>query len=534
MRTLHAVTSRRRAALGLAACCGVGVLVSSVLGVTYDARHSSHAGFEHVRVCDTHAPVGFRRPRRTVVVVVDGLGHVEAEQMASMGRLATEGQCRTMDVGPLSVSRPVYAVLSTGLEQDRTGVRGNDDAAPLAAQSIWDVAHAAGMSVSVVSELTWWGELFPHAFDDELVAPRADDYFRMAPRADLQLIHPVYVDEAGHESGAASASYRAAVGRADSEIGEMLDSLDLSLDLVVVTADHGHSLRGGHGGTQERVAHVLTCYAGLGVRHLSERGSMRATTFAPALAVLLGVAFPEEMRAGGDDLDTIFAITDPAAFPPGYLAERRATIEHFRDENRAELRRRLPSCHGSWERFHDEAQALQLWRASLVFLCVALVMVAQARRHLRHDGVRGAAFGVVFVLGGYMGLLITQLVVRGSFDLSSVSTGNDFIAFTVLMALAWSALGVLVHTYARASVSALLADWSALSIVGTLLALAHTAAFGWRVGYPAPSAELQFFPYFATLSLASIQGVGLVVAAFVVLRRKKEPGPTASESSATR
>lgn len=517
---------QRRAALGLAVCCTLGVAASTTLGVSYDTRHSSHEGFHRVSVHDTLGVVsGFHRPRRTVVVVVDGLGHLEAEHMRSIARLGAVGQCLTTDVGSLSVSRPVFAVLSTGLEQDRTGVRGNDDPAPLGAESIWDVARVSGMTVSAVSELTWWGELFPGGFDTHLVAPRADDYFQLAPPADLQLVHPVYVDEAGHEGGAASVEYEDAVARVDAEMTGLLDTLDLRRDLVIMTADHGHSLRGGHGGTQDRIARVVTCYAGVGVRALSARGEMQATSFAPSVALLLGLRFPANMRAGGDDLDTLFTIADPAAFPAGYLDERRATIERFRDENRAELRRWLPTSEGSWRRFRDHERALQIARALPAALLILAVLVWQARRHLRHDGVRGAVFGTVFVLGGYAGLYLTQLAVRGSFDLTSVSTGGDFIAFTVLMALAWSALGVVVHARARRSVSALLADWSALSIVGTLLCVAHPLAFGWRVGYPAPPAELQFFPYFATLALSAIQGTGLLLAAFVVRRTQPRAMP---------
>ena len=51
-------------------------------------------------------------------------------------------------MGTLSVSRPVYAVLPTGLEQDRTGVRNNDDTSPCAAESLWQVARRTGLTVT--------------------------------------------------------------------------------------------------------------------------------------------------------------------------------------------------------------------------------------------------------------------------------------------------------------------------------------------------------------------------------------------------
>ena len=519
--------SDRRAASALAVCCTMGLAVSTTLGMSYDTRHSSHGGFHLIAVRDTLGVVaGFVRPRRTVVVVIDGLGHIEAEHMGSLGRLAAQGQCRTTDVGSLSVSRPVFAVLSTGLEQDRTGARGNDDTSPLHAESIWDVAHDAGLRVSGVSELPWWRELFPRAFDEYVIAPRESDAFRLVPPGDVQLVHPVYVDEVGHEHGAASSAYGRAVSRVDGELAGMLDTLDLERDLVVVTADHGHSLRGGHGGRQDRIARVLTCYAGRGVRALHERGAMRATTLAPSIALLLGLRFPAHLRAGSDDLDTMFSIADPDAFPPGYLDERRATIERFRDENRAQLARWLPSSEGHWERFHDAHRASQLVGATPCFALIVVVMLLQARRHVRRGGARAAAFGSLFVLATYFALYATQRIVRGSFDLSSVASGGEFVAFTILMALGWSALALLLHARARRDMDALLDDWMALSVVGTLLSLAHPAAFGWRVGYPAPPAELQFFPYFATLTLGAVQVVGALLAAFVARRSGRASSTT--------
>ncbi len=43
-------------------------------------------------------------------------------------------------------------------------------------------------------------------------------------------------------------------------------TVDLRRTLLVLTADHGHALRGGHGGPQPRVATVMTCFAGPNVQ----------------------------------------------------------------------------------------------------------------------------------------------------------------------------------------------------------------------------------------------------------------------------
>lgn len=515
-------------------CSTIGLAVSTIFGVGYAERHSSHAGFYRVRVDDTLGPVAaLERPRRTVVVVWDGLGYVEASAMPTLARLGERGQCRRTDVGPLSLSRPVFAVLSTGLEQDRTGARGNDDVSPLGAESVWDVARRSGLSVSAVSELPWWRELFPRGFDEYVMPPREEDYFRLAPPADLSLVHPIYVDETGHEQGAGSLAYRDAVRRADAELGAFVDTLDLDRDLLVVTADHGHALHGGHGGRQDRIAHVRTCYAGRGVRHLASAGPMRSTTIGPSIALLLGLRFPAHMRAQDDDLDTLWEIADPRAFPAGYLAERRETVERFRMENRAQLERWLPSSEGSWERFRLVHRALQVLRALPLFVLALLVVAALPRLHRRRASAHGMGatprwLGPAFVLGLLAAIALTQLALRGSFDLSSVSTGDGFIQFTIAMSLAWSALAVALHLGVVRDLGALMLDWSALSVVGTLLSVAHPLALGWQVGYPAPPAEAHFFPYFAALALGVLHGVGLLLClAARVSARRRRAAPTA-------
>lgn len=507
----------RRLVWLLLACCALGIAVPLALGLGYSGRLSTPEGFFRVSVADGPF-IDVRRPRRTAVVVFDGLGHEEAAGMRSFARLRAYGQCRRTHVGSPSLSRPVYAVLSTGLEQDRSGARGNDDPRPIAAESVWQIARAAGLRVAAVSELPWWRELFPGGFDDYAIAPRSANLFEMVAPAQLQLIHPLYVDETGHESGAASPQYAAAVARADAELAGFLDTLDLSQDLIIVTADHGHALLGGHGGGQERIAHVLTCHAGAGVRRAEAAGTMQATAIGPSLALLLGLRFPADMRAGEDDLDVLWEIADPAAFPGDYLAERRAGVERFRAANAAHLRRWQPDGAGSWSRFYAWHRWLQL-RAALPFAALlSLLLVTQARAH-RTRGA--AAFGLAVVVVFCAALFALQIALRGSFDLSAVSHRAQFIGFTAALSVGVTLATIATHAALRRDLRALMIDIAALSAVGTLLSAAHPVVFGWHPGFPGPPPALLFFPYFAALVLAALGGAGVLLALGVALVRRR-------------
>ncbi len=506
-----------RAALRLLlACCIAGLVVPSLLGLTYTRRLATRPERYGVTVSRPPSPPpAIRRPRRAAVVVLDGLGREEARGMRSFQRAHRQGQCRDMDVGPLSISRPVYAVLSTGVEQDRGGPLINDATMPDTQESIWEVAHEAGFSVAGVSELPWWKDMFPRAFSAYLTLPQGANYFDLAPSAALLLIHPLYIDEAGHAHGAASSDYRAATDRADQELSAFMDTLDLERDLLVVTADHGHALRGGHGGRQDRVAHVLTCYAGPGVRRQADIHAMSATSFAPSLSLLLGLRFPSGMRAGEDDLDTLWDIADERAFPPAYLDAQRREIERFRLENQAQLARWLPSSGGGWAALYRAHRLEEAMRA-LPFLGLFILMLAIHLRYHHRSGQGGRAafaFGVAWSLGCALSAYLLQLALRGSFDMTSVNNRQSFLTFTLALGLAVSTSFVLLHLSVRRSLTALAWDLSLLSAAGTLACIAHPAALGWHAGFPVPPPPLFFFPFFATLFLTGVNGVGLFVLA---------------------
>jgi hypothetical protein len=502
-----------------------GATVAAVLGGTWSDRLSDPRGYYLVPVRDAVAPpvratLAPRLPRRTALVVIDGLGFEEARGMQALSALRARGQCLRTYVGAFSVSQPVYAVLSTGLDQDRTGVRNNEPIVPPRAESIWAVARQAGLSVSGISELTWWQRLFPvgpTGFSTYIVRPRQEDFFAQAPPADLMLIHPIYVDEAGHDWGAASPEYQRMVARADGELLRFMASLDLGRDLLVVTADHGHTLRGGHGGPQPRITHVLTCYAGPGVRHTTELGEMHATSIAPSLALLLGLRFPAHMRAGpgagDDDLDVLWRIADPAAFPAEYLADRRQAVARFREENRGQLLR-WPGGQSSWGGFyelHRQAQRRSGFLAVALALAVLGLLACYPARPaaVTRQRVRDAVLCVAWVAAVYLVIYLLTVALRGSFDATAVNKREPFIRFGLALSAAVLTCAGVLHLWLRRSLAALRADVLALITLTTVLSLGHPAVFGWHLGFPIPASVFIYLPYFSSLFLLALCGLAL-------------------------
>ncbi len=480
--------SRRATQLALALALAFAGLQ---LGERYIARLPDHRGHYLVAVDDVvaHPPP---RPRHTIVIVVDGLGQSFARPLRSVARLAARGHCRITDVGPISVSRPVYAVLSTGLEQDRTGARNNDEQSPLAAESLWDVARAAGLTVTAVSDLEWWRQLFPTGFSEYTLVPESADSFAQATLADLTLIHPVYIDHAGHSFGAASPEYAAAVTRVDREIEGLLDRIDLGRDLVLLTADHGHADTGGHGGVDPQITEVLTCLAGPGVVARAEATPIHTHALAGTLALLLGLRFPRHMRAGEDDLDLALTTLDPTAFSPAYLADRRAAIDHHRAVNHASLAVWLGHP-GEWSDLYAAQRRTQWLRALAAALVVAIGFTLVARR--RRLGTRGAlALAIRFVLV-LAATLLLHFLLLGSLDWTAINTRERYLLRAPLICVIPAVLAIAWVAWSSRDTTRLLGDQMTFAALALALSLVHIVTFGWPLGFPLPGPLLLLFPF---------------------------------------
>jgi hypothetical protein len=520
----------RQLSLVSAVLCAAAVVLAYGLGSSYIRRLPHHAGYCLTPVDD--AVVGRHvRPRHSFVIVVDGLSLSFADKFVSRQRLAREGQCRVMQVGPITVSRPVYAVLSTGLEQDRTGCRNNDETSPLAAESIWEISRRAGLKVHGVSALAWWEQLFPCGFDRYDILPIDDDPFSSVDTAgepaDLTLVHPLFVDHAGHEHGAASAEYAAAAERVDRQITSFLETIDLGQDLVVLTADHGHASYGGHGGPQPEIAEVLTCIAGRGVARASDVGRMQSRSLAPTLALLLGIPFPRHMRAVEDDLDVIFDIADTHALSREYLADRRAAIERFRSANSAALQSWLgDDAPASWTRFYEKKAREQQTKLAVGLLAIGLGLFARFRR--RGGGVRRALGFIVWAAATVAVTLATYRAMRGSLDFTSINSRAEFIRVGAGVSLAVAILAMLVHWSIFRDGGRWVADELTLVAVVVAANLLHLFVYGWPLGFPLPGPGLLFFPFFAPLFLAVHATIGAIACAVDVARlaRSREVSST--------
>jgi hypothetical protein len=514
-----------RLAVVVALVCAV---VGLVLGQTYIPRLPHHDGYFLVPVEDEIRTPLPQRPRHTVFILVDGLRRDSAETMTITKQLAARGQCRVSNQGSYTVSRPVYSLLSTGLEVDRHGSRNNELTTPLAAESIWQVARESGLHVSGSSHLPWFKQLFPGGFDRYAAAESHEvDVFDVAELTDVNLFHPLYVDEAGHHHGGASPEYAAAVQRADREIARLLARLDLERDLVVLTADHGHRDEGGHGGAQPVIANVLLCFAGPNVVHTNERRAFDGRSTAGALAVLLGIRFPRHMRAIEDGLDAIWEIvrTDDPGLGPAYVADRRAAISKFRETNRVALEQWFGGGPGTWSRFYAHEEHTRLWRWAFVAAALGVVLgVRIGSIHRRGSGRAALSSGLWLALVPLTLWLVHQAVL-GDLDYTVINLKARYVPRAFLVTFVSALAGIGVHRFAFGRSGSLVRDLMTAAVMLVVADLGHILVYGWPIGFPLPSAAARYFPFFGSIAAVGYAIVTLV-AALVVRVTPSSPAPS--------
>lgn len=462
-------------------------------------------------------------PRHIIFVVVDGLRADAALRMRATAWMQEHGTCRRTDVGTLTMSRPVYALLSSGVEPARSGVRGNDQHTPAPVESIWQVARRAGLRVTARSPLAWWRELFPDGFDDDRLLEGSTTVIPDSPHGlgDLALIHPVSVDDAGHDHGGASSQYGEAVLRVDAELLPLLEGMDATRDTLIMTADHGHTDRGGHGSGAPELRNVLTCAAGLGVRHVPSTldPAIDARALPGLLAVLAGLPLPRHMQLDHGDLDLLLEILDPAAITPARVTLYRREIEERRAAAEAQLSAWLGEPHASWETLASHERRAQLTRFAATVAAGLLVVLAVAIR--RHRSLAAALEALGWTALVLSGTYAATVMSRGGFDLAAVRTRVSFVTGTLLTVGLLVAVTGVLHLRRWRSPDRLLFDGVLLASVELVLAVAHIVGFGWTIGFPLPPPALLFLPYPLAVTMAATGGALVIAGAALAVQARR-------------
>lgn len=290
-----------------------------------------------------------RLARRVFLVVIDGLSYKRSYELPYLDELRRRGIDSEASSHYPSYSRPNYVSILTGVPPLASGVRTNHHSNVVLLDSLMDRAHGADLRVALATDYDVLPRLFlrpPHAgpseevdtdigdgdeleptsihdpdanlvspFDDARYAPWPGGFAESGAalvnrKADLVIMLVGAVDAAGHSHGGDSPQYRDAAVSADRAIARALARVDLSQDAVIITADHGHTGRGGHGGVEPEVMTVPLIMAGAGIVPGAQAKDARLIDIAPTVSALLGIPAPG--HGLGRTLDELLQLPDQA------------------------------------------------------------------------------------------------------------------------------------------------------------------------------------------------------------------------------
>ncbi|MSZ76003.1 MAG: sulfatase-like hydrolase/transferase [Actinobacteria bacterium] len=227
-----------------------------------------------------------------------------------------------------TVSGPGWSTLLSGVWPDKHGVRDNtfegkrlgawpdylsraeaiDPTLSTFAVADWDpIATASaggpiiGGGVDVRIGLRSDTDGRGYAVNDERSTDVAARYLE-SRGPDLSFVYLGLVDSVGHEHGAASAEYAAALETVDAQIGRLLAAIrarPTSADedwQIVVTNDHGHTASGGHGGNTLAERQQFVIAQGGGIAAGVRRDDLNVTDIVPTAYAHVGAR-----RASGLD-----------------------------------------------------------------------------------------------------------------------------------------------------------------------------------------------------------------------------------------
>lgn len=256
-------------------------------------------------------------PHKVILVVLDGLAYDTAEQcMGFLQGLKAQGSTTLYKIQcelP-SKSRPLYETILTGVTPVVSGIVHNDINRNSNQQSIFSLAHQAGLTTAAAA-FHWFSELYNRSPYDAVRDRLTDDPKQMIQHAcfyhgdhypdnyvyldaeilrrrhnpDFLLIHPMNIDNAGHDEGVDSAHYRNTVRTSDSELSKYLPTWIDEGYQVLITADHGMNADKGHGGTLPEERDVPLFVFGESFSHQTD-GAPKQTELCGSICELLGIA----------------------------------------------------------------------------------------------------------------------------------------------------------------------------------------------------------------------------------------------------
>ncbi|MFN4098601.1 MAG: alkaline phosphatase family protein [Pararhodobacter sp.] len=270
--------------------------------------------------------------RKLLLIILDGVPYANWRRyFGGLEGWVASGEARVWTMRSVlpSMSGPCYASIHSGVAPQVHGVLSNGHIQRVELPDIFSETRKAGGTTGAVTH-SWWSEFFnrapfQHVRDIEYDEPGSAsinhgrfhtmtgyDHVNQATPSDVDLfatltslclrfgldygiLHSCTLDSMGHRYGHDCAEMDHACALMDAMLAKFLpDWLQMGYE-VIVTADHGQSLRGHHGGTGSDQQDVALYYFGAGEGPAKDV-LLDQRQLAPTILSRLGVPVPETMK----------------------------------------------------------------------------------------------------------------------------------------------------------------------------------------------------------------------------------------------
>jgi len=221
-----------------------------------------------------------------------------------------------------SLSRPLYETVHTGLPPAEHGIVSNQQIRLSSKPNLFGLVHAAGLTTGA-SAFSWFSELYVAAAYDRMLGRELDDLtcpiqhgrfytedatpdietlqagamLSLRFRPDYLLIHPMGMDYVGERRGGASQAYQDQARLQDVILANLIPVWHGLGYTVLVSADHGITDDGRHGGDSASERRVpLYLIDPQRIDGGDTRTEVPQCALAPTICRLLGLSVPETMR----------------------------------------------------------------------------------------------------------------------------------------------------------------------------------------------------------------------------------------------
>lgn len=269
---------------------------------------------------------------KVVFVLIDAVGFQDfVDQFGTLEGLVEGGLARRWKMRTVlpTLSLPVYETLHTGVPPHEHGIRSNDCAELSKVPNVFTLARAASRKTAAVAHYSF-SELYNGApyrpledmeTDDEsrnvqhgrfyselnytsfnLNLPSEHDLTTQASilikrhAPDYLLLHTFSPDAVGHAHGADSKQFRHQCWAVDNALAEAVPLWLEEGYRVLITADHGMTGEGRHGGTSEAERMVAFYDVGHPVGGVADQ-VVSQLAVAPTILALMGLDRPATMQA---------------------------------------------------------------------------------------------------------------------------------------------------------------------------------------------------------------------------------------------